>query len=95
MERLDAAKAKPLVAALDGWTYDPDRGGTIVRKFQFDDFVAAFAFMTRVALAAEKRDHHPEWTNVYNKVTITLTTHDADGLSMKDIELARVIDAAA
>ena len=58
----------------------------------FDDFTQAFSFMTQVALAAEKRDHHPEWSNVYNRVAIVLTTHDAGGLSMKDIELSRCID---
>ena len=63
------------------------------RHFEFDDFVAAFGFMTRVAILAEKADHHPEWSNVYNKVDMTLTTHDADGLSMRDMHLAKAIDA--
>ncbi len=67
----------------------------VKRSFQFDDFNEAFGFMTRVALAAEKADHHPEWFNVYNKVEITLTTHDADGLSKRDVALAAFIDEAA
>ncbi len=65
------------------------------KTFRFSDFNEAFGFMTRVALAAEKADHHPEWTNVYNKVEITLTTHDAGGLSERDAALARFIEAAA
>jgi 4a-hydroxytetrahydrobiopterin dehydratase len=64
----------------------------IVRKFKFADFGQAFAFMTRVALIAEKRDHHPEWSNVYNWVEITLTTHDAGGLSQRDVDMAGAID---
>jgi 4a-hydroxytetrahydrobiopterin dehydratase len=63
--------------------------------FSFDDFNAAFGFMTRIALKADKMDHHPEWFNVYNRVEITLTTHDADGLSSRDVELARFIDGLA
>lgn len=74
------------------WRHEADRGGLIRRDFMFDDFTQAFSFMTQVALAAEKRDHHPEWSNVYNRVAIVLTTHDAGGLSMKDIELSRCID---
>lgn len=65
----------------------------IARSFKFADFVAAFGFMSRVALLAEKADHHPEWFNVYNRVDITLTTHDAGGLSRRDIDLAKAIDA--
>lgn len=66
---------------------------TITRAFKFKDFSEAFAFMTRVALLAEKADHHPEWQNVYNRVTITLTTHSAGGLTQKDLDLATAIDA--
>ena len=66
----------------------------ITREFLFPDFNRAFAFMTQVALAAEKADHHPEWSNVYNKVRITLTTHDAGGLTQKDLDLARFADDA-
>ena len=63
------------------------------RKFEFSDFSEAFSFMTRVAMIAETHDHHPEWFNVYNRVEITLTTHDAGGLSLRDVKMARKIDA--
>jgi 4a-hydroxytetrahydrobiopterin dehydratase len=82
-------------AALDelsGWTLRED-GLAISRDFKFADFSEAFGFMARVALHAEKSDHHPEWSNVYNRVHITLTTHDAGGLSQRDVKMARVIDA--
>lgn len=70
------------------------RGGeAIARSFVFADFSEAFAFMARVALLAEQRDHHPEWSNVYNRVDITLTTHDVGGLSQRDVEMAEKIDA--
>lgn len=81
--------------ALDGlpeWDYDEARDA-ITRSIVFSDFVEAFGFMTQVALIAEKADHHPEWTNVYNRVAILLTTHDAGGLSGRDIEMAEAIDA--
>ena len=81
--------------ALDGlpdWDYDEGRDA-ITRSIVFTDFAEAFGFMTQVALIAEKADHHPEWTNVWNRVEITLTTHDAGGLSERDIELAEAIDA--
>jgi 4a-hydroxytetrahydrobiopterin dehydratase len=84
----------PLAAQVPAWRYAAERGGTITREFLFDDFVQAFAFMTCVALVAEKHDHHPEWSNVYNRVRIVLTTHDAGGLTEKDIALARAADAA-
>jgi 4a-hydroxytetrahydrobiopterin dehydratase len=83
----------PNIETPAGWTRDEQRDA-ITREFTFGDFNAAFAFMTQVALAAEKRDHHPEWSNVYNKVRITLTTHDTGGLTQKDIELARFADEA-
>ena len=70
-------------------------GNAIERTFEFGDFSAAFAFMTRVALIAEKRDHHPEWFNVYNTVDITLSTHDADGVTTLDLELAQFIEDRA
>jgi len=93
--KLEAQPLQDLLATLPAWQHATDRGGLIRRRLRFADFAEAFAFMTRVALVAEKRDHHPEWTNVYDRVTITLTTHDEGGLSMKDIELARAIDAIA
>jgi 4a-hydroxytetrahydrobiopterin dehydratase len=93
MEKLTPRQARELLAALPDWTFDETRGA-IRRRFVFADFAQAFAFMTEVALAAEKRDHHPEWSNVYNRVEVVLTTHDAGGLTEKDIDLARVCDAA-
>jgi 4a-hydroxytetrahydrobiopterin dehydratase len=75
------------------WTREEKRDA-ITREFVFPDFNRAFAFMTQVALAAEKADHHPEWSNVYNKVRVTLTTHDAGGVTQKDLDLARFADEA-
>ena len=75
------------------WTREEKRDA-VTRELVFPDFNRAFAFMTQVALAAEKADHHPEWSNVYNKVRITLSTHDAGGVTQKDLDLARFIDAA-
>jgi 4a-hydroxytetrahydrobiopterin dehydratase len=89
MHKLDANLISEAVAEIPGWHYSADRGGLIYRQFVFANFVHAFGFMTQLALEAEKRTHHPEWANVYNKVDITLTTHDAGGLSALDIELAR------
>ncbi len=92
MNRIPIASAPEALASLPDWKFSSERGGSIAREFRFADFVNAFSFMAQVALHAEKRDHHPEWTNVYDRVTILLTTHDFNGLSMKDIELARLID---
>ncbi|MCE0505516.1 4a-hydroxytetrahydrobiopterin dehydratase [Roseivivax sp. GX 12232] len=75
-----------------GWQMAEGRDA-ITKTFKFDDFVAAFGWMTRAAFWAEKWDHHPEWSNVYNSVTVTLTTHDVDGLSALDAKLARKLDA--
>ncbi len=83
------------LAALPQWRHAPERGGLIVREFVFADFVAAFGFMAQVALHAERMNHHPEWFNVYNRVQVTLTTHDAHGLSAKDIEMAGLMDRLA
>ena len=94
VSRLGEAERAALLPSLVGWTHEPARDG-IAKRFLFADFVAAFGFMTQVALLAEKADHHPEWSNVWNRVDILLTTHDADGLSMRDVELARAIDAVA
>jgi 4a-hydroxytetrahydrobiopterin dehydratase len=95
MSRLDAASVADLLQGSPHWHYNPDRGGAISREFTFSDFAEAFAFMARVALWAEKHDHHPEWSNVYNRVRVTLTTHDMNGVSMKDIELARLMHQLA
>ncbi len=92
MEKLNVATRDAALAALQAWSYDPS-GDAIERAFRFKDFSEAFAFVTRVALLAEKAGHHPEWSNVYNKVTIRLSTHDVGGLSPKDIDLAQGIDA--
>ena len=89
--RLTTPERDEALAGLPHWTLRED-GLAISRSFRFTDFAQAFAFMTRVALHAEKADHHPEWCNVYNRVDITLTTHDAGGLSARDIALARQID---
>ena len=82
------------LAALKGWTEVAGRDA-ITKSFKFADFNQAWGFMTRVALAADKADHHPEWSNVYNRVEIVLSTHDAGGLSAKDVELAKFIDSVA
>ncbi len=87
----DAALA-PLLAS--GWTLAADRDA-ITRTFRFKDFSAAWGFMSRAALVAEKLDHHPEWANVWNRVEVTLTTHDAGGLTQLDVDLARAFDALA
>jgi 4a-hydroxytetrahydrobiopterin dehydratase len=86
----DRAALDPVLAR--GWTLDADRDA-ITKTYQFDDFVAAFGWMTRAAIVAEKMNHHPEWSNVYKTVTVTLTTHDADGLSGLDVALADRFDA--
>ena len=90
--RLDPEAAQAAVATLHGWRHHASRGA-ITRVFLFADFAAAFAFMTQLALIAEKRNHHPEWSNIYNRVEISLTTHDVGGLSQRDIDLARHADA--
>ena len=90
-QRIGAAQA---IARLSGWAETPGRDA-IAKTYKFADFNAAFGFMTRVALMADKMDHHPEWSNVYDRVEILLTTHDADGVTDKDVTLARFIDDAA
>lgn len=86
--------ASTAVSQLQGWSAAPDKDA-IVKTFKFADFNAAFGFMTRVALMADKLDHHPEWFNVYNRVEVLLTTHDADGVTALDVTLAKFMDAAA
>ena len=88
--RLSQAELDTLLAQVPGWTLRAD-GKAISQTFKFADFNAAFGFMTRVALYADKADHHPEWFNVYNRVEMMLTTHDADGLSQRDAAMARAI----
>jgi 4a-hydroxytetrahydrobiopterin dehydratase len=91
---LTAAERAALPTRLPAWSLAPGRDA-ITRTFRFTDFNAAFGFMARVALLAEKHDHHPEWFNVWNRVEITLSTHDAGGLSLRDVALAEAIDAVA
>ncbi|UFZ08448.1 4a-hydroxytetrahydrobiopterin dehydratase [Bradyrhizobium ontarionense] len=93
-ERLSVEARASALRELSGWS-ELDGREAITRIFTFSDFNEAFGFMTRVALAAEKRDHHPEWRNVYRTVEIVLTTHDAGGVTLRDIELAGAIDAIA
>ena len=91
--KMSAQDIRKFLEAAPHWRHDTDRDA-IVREFIFADFNQAFAFMTQVALAAEKRDHHPEWANIYNRVNILLTTHDAGGLTAEDFALARCADDA-
>ena len=93
-EKLDAAQRTKALATLTEWQPATERDA-IVRTYRFLDFNQAFGFMCRAALVAEKMDHHPEWLNVYNRVEVTLTTHDADGLTELDIQLATTMDAIA
>ena len=93
VEKLSGEARAQALAGLSGWE-EVDGRDAISKTFRFDDFNQAFGFMTRIAMQAEKADHHPEWFNVYNRVEITLSTHDADGLSERDIALARFIDGA-
>jgi len=92
IEALSEAERADAIDGLPEWDYDEARDA-ITRSLVFADFVEAFGFMTQVALMAERAGHHPEWSNVYNRVEILLTTHDAGGLSSRDIEMAAAIDA--
>jgi 4a-hydroxytetrahydrobiopterin dehydratase len=92
ISKLSDAERAIALANLPEWTTAGEPDG-VRRSFTFRDFNQAFGFMTRVALIAEKADHHPEWSNVYNRVEIVLTTHDAGGLSQRDIDMATAIDA--
>ena len=93
-EVLDETRRAEALAGLPGWALLPGRDA-IGKTFRFADFNAAFGWMSRVALMAERLDHHPEWRNVYNRVEVVLTTHDAGGVTGRDIALARFMDAAA
>jgi 4a-hydroxytetrahydrobiopterin dehydratase len=92
--KLDEAALAQALRSVPQWTVSPDRPA-IVRRFQFADFSTAWAFMTRLALLAEKLDHHPEWFNVYGRVDLLLTTHDVGGVSALDLEFARAADEYA
>ncbi len=92
VEQLSEDERAAALDSLGEWDFDEARDA-LTRRFVFADFVEAFGFMARVAILAEKADHHPEWANVYNRVDILLTTHDAGGLSVRDVALARAIDA--
>ncbi len=94
VEKLNAEARAGALAELSGWRLVEDRDA-IQKSFRFKDFNQAWAFMSRVAPAAEAMNHHPEWSNVYNRVEIVLTTHDCGGLSERDIQLARKIEALA
>lgn len=93
-DKLSGAERKAALSELQGWREAEDRDA-ITKDFTFKSFIEAFGFMTRVALHAEKLDHHPEWSNVYNKVSILLTSHDADGLTQRDVKLAKKIEREA
>ncbi|MGY3619855.1 4a-hydroxytetrahydrobiopterin dehydratase [Bradyrhizobium sp. USDA 10063] len=93
-ERLSADARKSALKELSGWSEVPGREA-IAKTFTFRDFNEAFGFMTRVALVAEKRDHHPEWKNVYKTVEVVLATHDAGGVTTRDIELAKAMEKIA
>jgi 4a-hydroxytetrahydrobiopterin dehydratase len=92
VEKLNEAARSAALAALAGWSVVPGRDA-IQKSYRFKTFVEAFGFMSQVALLAERMDHHPEWFNVYNRVDVTLTTHDANGLSERDVKLAKAMDA--
>ena len=91
-EKLSPEALDEALASLDGWSLE---GGKLHREFQFRDFVTAFGFMTSVALVAESMNHHPEWFNVYNRVVVDLTTHDASGITKLDLQLARRMESLA
>lgn len=96
MSKLQGAERKEALAwaEANGWTHEPGRDA-IVKTFKFGDFAEAWGWMSRIAVIADKMDHHPEWANVYNRVEVTLVTHDVDGLSDLDLTLARKMESAA
>jgi len=91
VERLNDTQTQEASKNLDGWSLVDDRHA-LEKRFKFKDFNAAFGFISRIALLAESMDHHPEWSNIYNTVDITLTTHDAGGLSERDVKMAAKIN---
>lgn len=91
-DRLDDAAIDTALAELDGWTRD---GDAIVAEYRFADFAEAFAFLARMAVVSERMNHHPEWTNVWNRVSVRMSTHDAGGITDLDVEWARRAQAAA
>jgi 4a-hydroxytetrahydrobiopterin dehydratase len=94
ISKLNLEDCDAVLSTLEGWVRTPE-GDAISKRFQFADFPEAFAFMTRVALLAHRIDHHPEWSNIYGRVDIRLTTHDVGGLSNRDVTLANLIEACA
>lgn len=92
MAKLTDSELEDALAGLPGWTVDK---GKLHREYKFADFIHAFGFMTTCALAIEKMNHHPEWFNVYNRVTVYLATHDAGGITSKDVTLAKLLDETA
>lgn len=89
---LSEQEAREALKSMSGWSLE---GNAISKKFKFATFIEAFGFMARAALIAEKMNHHPDWSNVYDAVSVRLTTHDAGGLTAKDLELARAMDSLA
>ncbi|WP_422859493.1 4a-hydroxytetrahydrobiopterin dehydratase [Flagellimonas sp. S174] len=90
MEKLNESQIESELKSLKGWNLE---NGSIVKTFQFTDFKEAFSIMTRIAFEAEKANHHPEWENVYNRLTIKLNTHDAGGITAYDFDLAKIIES--
>lgn len=92
MQKLSDAEIKDKLNSLQGWSV---QNGKLHKDYKFADFMHAFGFMSTAAIAIEKMNHHPEWSNVYNRVTVDLTTHDAGGISQNDFDLARLLDGIA
>ena len=92
MTKLSDAELKSALSSLPGWAVSNEK---LHKEYKFADFIHAFGFMATAALAIEKMEHHPEWFNVYNRVTVDLTTHDAKGITSKDVDLARLLDETA